>query len=408
VIVVVMVAQLAIGVPLVGRAQSTTSSTSAAELPATPVGDQLTWLISVLSGRELPSEADVATHFTPAALVEIPPPLILGRAQQFAEAFGPFTYQGPVRPATPNQIIGYLTGRDDVTFLVVVATEAAPPHQLTGVALLPVPPPAELPAVAPESLSGLFDVGGRKLFLSCSGTGSPTVILEAGYGDSGGLWAPVQNGIAPRTRVCSYDRPNVSAGASDPAVTSRTAEDQVADLHALLAAADVPGPYVLGAHSYGGLVSRLYAATYPDEVVGMVLVDTVHEDRAAQRQAMVSPEQWAALQELEAQFSDFERIDEESSWDQVRAAGDASPLRPMPLVVLAAGQSTDPSFLPPDWPLAEEEQLHRDEQKDLAARVPGGQYQLVEGSGHYIQLEQPGLVIEAIATVIEGVRNPEP
>ena len=199
-------------------------------------------------------------------------------------------------------------------------------------------------------------LAGVTLFLSCSGTGSPTVILEAGYGDSGGLWAPVQNGVAPLTRVCSYDRPNVSAGASDPAPTPRTAEDQVADLHALLAAADVPGPYVLGAHSYGGLISRLYAATYPDEVVGMVLVDTVHEDRAARRQAMVSPEQWAALQDLEAQFSDFERIDEEASWDQVRAGPRlASPLRPMPLVVLAAGQSTDPSFLPPDWPLAEEE-----------------------------------------------------
>ena len=191
-----------------------------------------------------------------------------------------------------------------------------------------MPPPAELPAVAPESLSGQFDVGGRTLFLSCSGTGSPTVILEAGYGDSGGLWAPVQNGVAPRTRVCSYDRPNVSAGASDPAATPRTAEDQVVDLHALLAAAEVPGPYILGAHSYGGLISRLYAATYPDEVVGMVLVDTVHEDRAARRQAMVSPEQWAAMQDLESQFSDFERIDEETSWEQVRVAGDSSPLRP--------------------------------------------------------------------------------
>ena len=78
----------------------------------------------------------------------------------------------------------------------------------------------------------------------------------------------------------------------------------------------------------------------------------------------------------------------------------------MPLVVLAAGQSTDPSFLPPDWPLAEEEELHRELQMDLAARVPGGQYELVEESGHYIQLEQPDLVIDAIADVIEAVRDP--
>jgi pimeloyl-ACP methyl ester carboxylesterase len=406
VIAVVLAAQHTSALPAVARAQGTRSSTSAAELPATPVGDQLAWLIGVLSGGVRPTEEDVASHFTPAALAELPPQLVIGLAQQFAGAFGPFTYRGPARPASPNQIIGYLTGRDDVAFLVVLATEAAPPHQLTGAALLPVPPLAELPPVSPESLTGQFDVGGRTLFLSCSGTGSPTVVLEAGYGDSGGLWAPVQNGVAPHTRVCSYDRPNVSAGASGPAPTPRTAADQVADLHALLATADVPGPYVLGAHSYGGLISRLYAVTYPDEVVGMVLVDTVHEDRAAQRQVMVSPEQWAALQTLEAQFSDFERVDEEASWEQVREAGDFSPLRPMPLVVLAAGQSTDPSFLPPDWPLAEEEELHREQQMDLAARVPGSRYQLVEASGHYIQLEQPALVIDAIADVIEAVRDP--
>ena len=318
-IIVALVGPFGVAVPRVAAVQDSSPAATAVELPATSVGEQLAWLIALLSGgTEPPTEEDVTNHFTPVALAELPPTVIIGVAQQFAEAFGPFTYQGPARPASPNQIIGYLAGRDDVTFLVVVASEATPPHRLTGVALLPVPPPTELPAVAPESLSGLFDVGGRALFLSCSGTGSPTVILEAGYGDSGGLWAPVQNGVAPRTRVCSYDRPNVSAGASDPAATPRTAEDQVADLHELLSAADVPGPYVLAAHSYGGLISRLYAATYPDEVVGMVLVDTVHEDRAARRQAMVSPEQWAALQELESQSSDFERIDEEASWEQVR------------------------------------------------------------------------------------------
>ena len=220
------------------------------------------------------------------------------------------------------------------------------------------------------------------------------------------MWAPVQNGVAPLTRVCSYDRPNVSAGASDPAPTPRTAEDQVADLHALLTAADIPGPYVLAAHSYGGLISRLYAATYPDEVVGMVLVDTVHEDEAVRRQAIVSPEQWAALQDLESQGGDFERIDEEASWDQVREAQLASPMQAIPLVVLAAGHATDPSRLPPDWPIAEEEQLHRQLQVELAGLVPNGEYVLVEESGHYIQLEQPDLVIDAIANVIEDVRDP--
>ncbi len=406
-IIVVIVAQLATGASALGQARVTSTPATAVDLPATPVGDQLAWLITLLSGgTEPPAEEEVASHFTPAALAEIPAPAIIGLAQQFAEAFGPFAFQGPARPVRPNQIVGYLTGRDGASFLVVLATEATPPHHLTGVALLPVPAPATLPPLAPESLGGQFDVGGRLLFLSCSGTGGPTVILEAGKGDSSGLLAPVQNGVAPLTRVCSYDRPNVSAGASDPAPVSRTAEDQVADLHALLTAADIPGPYVLAAHSYGGLISRLYAATYPGEVAGMVLVDTVHEDRAVRRQAMVSSEQWAALQDLESQFSDFERIDEEAGWEQVRQAQSATPLQPLPLVVLAAGIGSDPSAYPPDWPIADEEQLHQQLQVELAGLSPRGEYVLVEESGHYIQLEQPGLVIDAIVDVIKAVRDP--
>lgn len=103
--------------------------------------------------------------------------------------------------------------------------------------------PRSRPSPLPRLVDPSTSVGGRSSSLG-SGTGSPTVILDAGYGDSGGLWAPIQNGIAPLTRVCTYDRPNVSAGASDPAPTPRIAQDHVADLHALLSAAAVPGPYV--------------------------------------------------------------------------------------------------------------------------------------------------------------------
>jgi pimeloyl-ACP methyl ester carboxylesterase len=194
---------------------------------------------------------------------------------------------------------------------------------------------------------------------------------------------------------------------SDPAETPRTAQEQVADLHALLAEAGVPGPYVFGAHFYGGLIARLYAASYPDDVAGMVLVDTVHEERAARRQQFVSPEQWAELQELEAQFSDFEQIDQERSWEEVRAARATAPLRAMPLVVLAAGHSADPSFFPSDWPIEDEERLHRELQEDLATLVANGRYVLAEESGHYIHLEQPGLVIDALSAVVAAVRAPD-
>jgi hypothetical protein len=98
------------------------------------------------------------------------------------------------------------------------------------------------------------------------------------------------------------------------------------------------------------------------------------------------------LQALESQFSDFERIDQETSWAQVRDAQANTPVSPMRLVVLAAGR-TDPAYLPVGWPLAGEEALHQEQQAALVALAPAGEYRLVAESGHYIQLEQPDLVI---------------
>jgi D-alanyl-D-alanine carboxypeptidase len=391
------------------QAPSATPAAALPEIPATPVGDQLSWLIELLNTSAATAESDdVAAHFTPAVLAQLPSEAVIATAQEFAGAFGPFTFEGLARPAAPYRLVALLSGRNGASFLVVVGTETAPPHLLTGAAILPAPPLAAMAAMAPESLVGQFDIGGRTLFLSCSGTGSPTVVLEAGYGDSSGLWAPVQNGLAPLTRVCVYDRANVFASASDPAETPRTAQEQVADLHALLAEAGVPGPYVFGAHFYGGLIARLYAATNPEDVAGMVLVDSVHEDRAMRRQGLVSPEQWAEAQELEARFSDFEQIDQEGSWEEVRAARAAAPFPAMPLVVLAAGGSIDPSFFPPGWPLAYEERLHQELQEDLAGLVPNGRYLLVAESGHYVQLDQPEVVIDAIGDVVAAVRKTSP
>lgn len=121
----------------------------------------------------------------------------------------------------------------------------------------------------------LVDIGGRRLNIICTGTGSPTVILEAGAGDSATAWVLVQPAIALYTRVCSYDRAGV--GFSDPAPAPRDAKAVVSDLHALLRAADVLSPYVLVGHSLGGLYVRLYADHYPLDVTGLVLVDPSSE-----------------------------------------------------------------------------------------------------------------------------------
>ena len=175
-------------------------------------------------------------------------------------------------------------------------------------------PAVASPSAASGDFAGLVDIGGgRSLYLECHGTGSPTVVLEAGYRASARYWsddllqpdAPrtmVLPAVAEFTRVCAYDRPGTYASIgeddfvsrSDPIAQPRTAPEVVADLHALLQAAEIPGPYVLAAHSLGGLFARLYASTYPDEVVGLVLVDAYSE----RLETLMTPEQWAALVRL--------------------------------------------------------------------------------------------------------------
>jgi pimeloyl-ACP methyl ester carboxylesterase len=117
----------------------------------------------------------------------------------------------------------------------------------------------------------LIDVGGHKLFISCSGTGSPTVVLEGGAGQGSAYFARIAPEVASTTRVCAYDR--AGRGSSEPASGPQDGATIARDLHALLAATGNPGPYVLAGHSSGGVYVRFFAAAYPDEVVGVVLLD---------------------------------------------------------------------------------------------------------------------------------------
>jgi pimeloyl-ACP methyl ester carboxylesterase len=128
------------------------------------------------------------------------------------------------------------------------------------------------------------DLGGRRIHMLVTGHDNgeptPTVILESGIASFSSNWAWVQDTLAASTRVVSYDRAGL--GWSDPASEPQDAEDSAKDLHAALQAADIQGPFVVVGHSYGGLVVRAFTDLYPDEVVGMVLVDASH------------PDQWAA------------------------------------------------------------------------------------------------------------------
>jgi pimeloyl-ACP methyl ester carboxylesterase len=229
--------------------------------------------------------------------------------------------------------------------------------------------------------------------------------------------------VAGFTRVCAYDRPGTLLDAAPPDDRSRsddipqptTAEAMVSDLHALLTAAGVPGPYVLAGHSFGGLISRLYASTYADEVVGLVLVDAFSEGVRAGL-TLENWQTWTATNgvpspELLALYPGLEQTDINAAADAMEQAAAAQPLRPMPLVVLSAGRTGEMTpdqvaALPPGYPEALEAAL-RSNAAFLAGLEPDARLVTVSDSGHYIQAEQPEVVIEAIRQVVDAVRDPD-
>ena len=282
------------------------------------------------------------------------------------------------------------------------------------------------PKAASDNFAGLIDIGaGRKMYLECSGSGSPTVILESGYRNDADIWSaelepgmsPVFSQVAKFTRVCAYDRPGTfldadHLGRSTPVPMPRTARDLVSDLHALLQTAHVPGPYVFAAHSFGGIFARLYASTYPNEVVGMVLVDALSE----KVRTGLTPEQWKLYVDFGftkptpglEKYKDIETLDVNASLDQMEKAASAEPLRPMPLFVLTQGQPFDLSPwqpLPADFPGALNKAWHA-AQDALATLAPNAKHKIATKSSHYIQAQEPQLVIDAIKQVVEAVRNP--
>lgn len=280
--------------------------------------------------------------------------------------------------------------------------------------------------------AGLFDIGGgRRMYLECRGEGGPTVVLEAGYRNNAEIWEATEipngatgdavwPGVAAFTRVCAYDRPGTMGNVvsrSDPAPQPRTTADAVTDLHALLTAAQVPGPYVLVGHSLGGLIVRLYASTYPDEVVGLVLIDALPEGLWDGLQAVLTPAQWDLYHQLSTQvpagledYPELEWFNFEESFVEVRDAAATAPLRPMPLVVLSFGLSMQselpPDALPLDYPFDTFNRVRAEHQRALATLVPEARFVVATESGHYIQVQQPDLVIEAVHQVVEAVREP--
>ncbi len=259
---------------------------------------------------------------------------------------------------------------------------------------------------------------GRRIYLECQGHGGPTVILISGFPNAADVWSlldpgvsgpPVLAGVSGFTRVCAYDRPNTPLQSGEPSRSDsvpqpRTGADVVAELHALVRAAELPGPYILVGHSLGGMLARLYASTYPRQTAGIVEIDATYE----LLRDLTGPEFWPALaRETSDVPPGFESYDLDVVVDQVISATAAQPLRPfLPLVVLSHGIPAEVPDPPPDgFPDgATLERMSTASQNALARILPYALHVIAERSGHYIQTAQPELVIDAVNREVKMVR----
>ena len=371
-------------------------------LPDSPLGRQLRWVLTQLAGKAASlTEAEVRAHVSAEFLtIVMPAPEVVQALRQTIAERGTFSFVGFAYPPRARQALALIQSTTGERGAVPIGVTSGRPALIEFLAADEAPP-----TIVPTGrFSGWFDIGGRRLFLRCTGHRSPTVVFEGGLTAD---WFALQNQVAPFTRVCSWDHPNGPWSRSDPAPTPRTARDFVTDLHTLLRVARVPGPYVLAGHSNGGLYTQLYASTHPRQVAGLVLIDAVHpayhKRTLAMLKPLVPPEVWEAVRQdamtPDHRLLDPERVDIWTSERQTRVALRRSPLRPMPLVVLTHGH--------PDVPGApfveQQEALWLQLQRELAAMVPGSRH-LITQSGHNIQLEQPELVLDAVRDVVQAVR----
>jgi pimeloyl-ACP methyl ester carboxylesterase len=251
--------------------------------------------------------------------------------------------------------------------------------------------------VAPTAdLAGsLVSIGERSLWLECMGEGDSTVILESGMGGDHRTWERVQPELAGSVRVCAYDRAGIAG--SDPAPPPWTAADAVDDLHALLDAAGVKPPYVLVGFSFGGVISQLYASSYPADIAGLVLVESSHPREWDEFKAHLTDEQIAE----DEQFSldNPEGMDPYTSFEEVQAAG---PLPDVPLVVVTASMNQE---WPPGWDPETFDALRAAQQADLATFTPQGRQVVAEGSGHHVPSQRPDVVVDAVESVLADIEG---
>jgi pimeloyl-ACP methyl ester carboxylesterase len=255
-------------------------------------------------------------------------------------------------------------------------------------------------ACSGEEHASTVDIGGRGLFIDCRGTGTPTVILESGLTADTSSWDDVIDSIAETTRVCAYDRAN--NGQSDP-IGPHTGDQSVSDLEKLLAAREIEPPYVLVAWSFGGPIGRLFAARHPDDVVGMVLVDTDPVDYRSEGAPFVPDDvrehsYWASQND--------EELDLDATLDLVRAESTQGSFDHHPLIILTPsvpnsgniGEGGSQGLPGPRVP--ELDELYLRLEREMQNLSSNSRFVLVDDTGHCIMCDQPQVVIDAVADVV--------
>ena len=243
---------------------------------------------------------------------------------------------------------------------------------------------------ASRTIVGEVDSGEHKLYVNCIGKGNPTIVFEAGLGGNCNSYGIVQKELSKTNRTFSYSR-FARIRQTTPKDTLRTSMDQVKELHSLLEKAKVKAPYILVAHSIGGYNARLFATSYPKEVVGIVFIDSTHEN------------QWdfinadpVKVKGMTAAYAGGEQTYEEImlSAQQVEDSRKKDALRNIPIIVLTAdhkGLEDTPEF----------KEKWFNYQKDIASLSNESKHILVKNCGHNIQTDQSKAVIDAIKEILE-------
>jgi pimeloyl-ACP methyl ester carboxylesterase len=255
--------------------------------------------------------------------------------------------------------------------------------------------PARPAAVPAGEVLGTFDVGGRELNLRCFGAGSPAVVFESAHGADSGPYMNLARQVGAETRACVYDRANL--GLSDPRSTTPDGLDADQDLTALLAAAEVPPPYVFAGHAHGGALALLHAAERPADVSGLVLLDAEHPAAGPALAALIPARE---RRRFEARAQREEPLDLDRVAAQVRAR--LHELPQVPATVVTATRFDD---LPSHWPREKLKRTWLRYQDRYAALIPGARHVTTDTHQYDMWTLDPFTILDAIKGVVLAARS---